>query len=56
MKEQSRGSGKALVKLLQESPLRDVPLERTRTRGRVRSVELSPFGFNAVEHPAGPKR
>jgi len=40
VKGQSRGSGKALVKLLQDSPLRDVTIERTRTRGGVRGVEL----------------
>jgi prevent-host-death family protein len=33
-------SGQALVKLLQDSPLRDVPIERTSTRGRVRPVKL----------------
>lgn len=33
-------TGEALVKLLQESPLRDLKIGRTRTRGRVRPVEL----------------
>ena len=33
-------TGEALVKLLQDSPLRDVRIERTRTRSRVRDVEL----------------
>lgn len=33
-------SGQALVKLLHDSPLRDVTIERTRTRGHVRGVEL----------------
>ena len=33
-------SGQALVKLLHDSPLRDIKIERTRTRGRVRGVEL----------------
>jgi prevent-host-death family protein len=33
-------SGEALVKLLQESPLRDVPLKRVRTRAPVRPVKL----------------
>lgn len=33
-------SGQALVKLLHDSPLRDLTIERTRTRGRVRGVEL----------------
>ena len=33
-------SGEALVKLLHDSPLRDISIERTRTRGRVRGVEL----------------
>jgi len=33
-------TGQSLVKLLRESPLRDVRMDRVRTRGRVRSVEL----------------
>jgi hypothetical protein len=33
-------SGQALVELLHASPLRDITIERTRTRGRVRRVEL----------------
>jgi prevent-host-death family protein len=33
-------TGKALVELLQDSPLRDVKIERARSRGRVRDVEL----------------
>jgi prevent-host-death family protein len=33
-------SGQALVKLLQDSPLQDLEIERTRTRSRVRSVKL----------------
>jgi prevent-host-death family protein len=33
-------SGEALVKLLQDSPLHDISIERLRTRGRVRGVEL----------------
>lgn len=33
-------SGEALVKLLHDSPLRDITIERTRTRGRVRNVKL----------------
>jgi prevent-host-death family protein len=33
-------TGEALVKLLQESPLSDLKIERTSTRGRVRPVKL----------------
>jgi prevent-host-death family protein len=33
-------TGEALVKLLQDSPLRDVEIEREGTRSRVRRVEL----------------
>lgn len=33
-------TGQALVELLQGSPLRDIRIERTRTRSRVRGVEL----------------
>jgi hypothetical protein len=33
-------SGQTLVKLLHDSPLRDIKIERTRTRGRVRGVKL----------------
>jgi prevent-host-death family protein len=33
-------TGEALVKLLHDSPLRSLKIERTRTRGRVRDVEL----------------
>lgn len=33
-------TGQALVDLLRDSPLRDVKIERERTRPRVRSVEL----------------
>src|SRR5438876_10568004 len=33
-------SGQDLVKLLHDSPLRDITIERTRPRGRVRGVEL----------------
>jgi prevent-host-death family protein len=33
-------TGEALVKLLQASPLRDVDMERARTRSRVRAIEL----------------
>lgn len=33
-------TGQALVELLRDSPLRDVRIERTRTRARVRGVEL----------------
>ncbi|HEV7239340.1 MAG TPA: type II toxin-antitoxin system prevent-host-death family antitoxin [Thermoanaerobaculia bacterium] len=33
-------TGNALVKVLQESPLRDVNLDRLRTRSSVRGVEL----------------
>ena len=33
-------SGEALVKLLRDSPLRDISIERSRTRGRVRGVKL----------------
>ncbi len=35
-----RPSGQALVKLLHDSPLRGIKIERTGTRGRVRGVEL----------------
>jgi prevent-host-death family protein len=33
-------TGEALVKLLQDSPLGDINMDRTRTRGPVRDVEL----------------
>ncbi|HVT60038.1 MAG TPA: type II toxin-antitoxin system prevent-host-death family antitoxin [Thermoanaerobaculia bacterium] len=33
-------SGQQLVKLLHDSPLRDIAIERMRTRGRVRGVDL----------------
>jgi len=33
-------SGQALVELLRDSPLRTLAIERTRTRARVRDVEL----------------
>jgi len=33
-------SGEALVKLLHDSPLRDLDLDRKRTRARVRGVKL----------------
>src|SRR5205814_8728570 len=33
-------TGDALVRLLRESPLREITIERVRTRARVRSVEL----------------
>jgi len=33
-------TGEALVKLLHDSPLRNITIERTRTRGRVRDVKL----------------
>jgi prevent-host-death family protein len=33
-------TGQVLVKVLQDSPLGDINLERLRTRGRVRGVEL----------------
>jgi prevent-host-death family protein len=33
-------TGQALVKVLQESPLRDVAMDGVRTRSRVRGVEL----------------
>lgn len=33
-------TGEALVKLLHDSPLADIRIERLRTRGRVRGVEL----------------
>jgi hypothetical protein len=33
-------TGEALVKLLQTSPLREVDMERARTRSRVRAIEL----------------
>ncbi len=33
-------TGQALVNLLRESPLRGITIKRTRTRGRVRDVEL----------------
>jgi prevent-host-death family protein len=33
-------SGQVLVELLRDSPLRDLPIDRQRTRGRVRGVEL----------------
>ncbi len=33
-------TGQALVKVLQDSPLGDIKLERLRTHGRVRGVEL----------------
>jgi len=33
-------TGEALVKLLHDSPLREINMERSRTRGRVRKVEL----------------
>jgi len=33
-------TGQALVDVLQRSPLRDVKIERSRTRGPVRGVEL----------------
>jgi prevent-host-death family protein len=33
-------TGEALVKLLHDSPLRDIRMERQRTRSRVRGVEL----------------
>ena len=33
-------TGAALVTLLHDSPLRDLAIERVRTRGRVRAVEL----------------
>lgn len=36
----SKGTGEALVKLLQDSPLRNVKLDRLRTRSHVRGVEL----------------
>lgn len=33
-------TGEVLVKVLHDSPLRDIAIERVRTRGRVRAVEL----------------
>jgi prevent-host-death family protein len=33
-------TGQALVKMLQDSPLREVNMDRARTRSRVRDVEL----------------
>src|SRR6266542_6271269 len=33
-------TGQALVQVLRESPLRGITIKRTRTRGRVRDVEL----------------
>lgn len=33
-------TGEVLVKLLHDSPLRDVSMDRTRTRSRVRGVDL----------------
>jgi hypothetical protein len=33
-------TGEALVKLLRDSPLRDLTIERVRTLSRVRDVEL----------------
>ena len=33
-------TGQVLVKMLQDSPLRDVSIDRLRTRGRVRGVDL----------------
>lgn len=33
-------TGEALVKVLQDSPLRDISMERLRTHGRVRGVKL----------------
>lgn len=33
-------TGEALVKLLHDSPLREIKLDRARTRSRVRGVEL----------------
>jgi prevent-host-death family protein len=33
-------SGQALVRLLHDSPLRDITIVRTRTRGRVRGIDL----------------
>jgi hypothetical protein len=33
-------SGRALVELLHDSPLRDLSIDRPRTPGRVRGVEL----------------
>lgn len=33
-------TGQVLVRVLQDSPLRDIRIERLRTRGRVRGVEL----------------
>jgi prevent-host-death family protein len=33
-------TGEVLVKVLQDSPLRDLNIDRARTRGRVRGVEL----------------
>jgi antitoxin Phd len=33
-------TGETLVRLLRDSPLREVRIERTRTRGRVRPVKL----------------
>src|SRR5438270_13746943 len=37
-------TGDALVRLLRESPLRGITIERVGTRARVRSVELGPAG------------
>ncbi|HVT44919.1 MAG TPA: type II toxin-antitoxin system prevent-host-death family antitoxin [Thermoanaerobaculia bacterium] len=33
-------TGRALVKMMQDSPLREVSIDRLRTRARVRGVEL----------------
>ena len=33
-------TGQALVKVLRDSPLRDISIERVRTRARVRGVDL----------------
>lgn len=38
--EVGQPTGEALVKLLHDSPLRDIMIERKGTRSRVRSVEL----------------
>jgi prevent-host-death family protein len=39
-KSKGQPTGETLVKLLHESPLRDLKIERSQTRGLVRDVEL----------------
>jgi prevent-host-death family protein len=39
-RDKGEPTGRVLVELLHESPLRDIDLERSRTRSHVRTVEL----------------